>query len=466
MTLLEHVRFTFTLRFRTDAHIGSGETRRLSELRPSPARRTNAEDTDPEVAVLVRDHAGLPTVPGTALKGALRKAAEPGCSDEDVARLFGKIGFEDSDAAEDEAETEDDPSSWTKGIMGRFSVYAAEWQDDEGSHDDLPLWCPDQKSWIATHVAIARETGAADPKKLYTVEMLPAGTWFRVDGVWFGTEMEARAGLQTLLAPLASADGLALGAGHRLGGGTAHLGNDNVVTLTEVTRFDPETGAVATATPEPLKIAPPTAHALAAKLSLACEGPFLSVDSAPRRDGDNRANVIHALRRNDQTPVLHMETVAGALRQRAAWLAAVHGLGDDDRFRKPKTWTTPDDLSPVERLFGVTGWRGLLRLVPPAGIAGTRSPELVSIAIDRFTGAVLDGTVFEHEVFTDVSLTIGLVWDARLDADSASPVTDDDRRLLDLLLDDLDGDTLPLGHATNRGFGWFTVTVARSGGPA
>lgn len=439
MTRLEHVRFTFQVHLTTDTHIGDGREVRLSELCPNAPRATLADnrDADPRIATIARDHAGKPTLPATALKGALRKALTASLPPDEILALFGVIKEDGG------------------GAMGRFAFYAGK-MEQAGRSQGLPYAEYLTDTWLATHVAISRRTGAADPMKLYTIELVPAGTVFEVCGVWFGTLDDAKTGLATLLAPLATPEGLTIGAGGRTGLGAMKLSAGSL-TLTR-TAFDAATGMVRTEAAGGLAIkggavAPPDAT-----LKLRCRGPFATVDPTPRR-GDNRGNVIHALKRDDETPVLHAETVAGALRQRAAWLSAVNGWGGDDPFRKPDTWTDPAELTPVERLFGVGGWRGLLRISAPKDVTAKAADELTSISIDRFSGAVLDSTLFTHEVFVDVSCSV----DLRLDRRPGVALADRDRDLLKLLVEDLHKDSLLLGHATNRGFGWFDVDATLSG---
>jgi len=196
-------------------------------------------------------------------------------------------------------------------------------------------------------------------------------------------------------------------------------------------------------------------------LKLACPGPFASVDPV-HKHGVNDGNKIRALKRYNNMPVLHLHSIMGALRSRTAWVATINGLGGDDRFGKPVSWESPLDLSPVERLFGVAGWRGILRISVKGAVTATGRQDMTSIAIDKFTGAVLDSALFTREVFTGVELAVNLTLETRTsapdkDKETISVPTQEDRELLKLLLDDLNGDVLMLGHATNSGFGWFNV---------
>lgn len=447
---LEHVRFGFEVTTLTDMHVGDGGVGKLEELRHGATRRR--PDGQPvNVATVARDHAGHPTIPATGLKGALRKALAPVMARNEIETLFGTIREQDEAA----------PAGYGGG-MGRFSFYAAQLQLKGGPPGtQLPFWDKDARTWIATHVAISERTGTADPQKLFNLEMVPAETTFDVSGVFFGSVADARQHLARVLAPLARPGGLAVGSGSKLGRGAVRLAGDVLLT---VTRFDPAAGAVVGPATEALAIAPAPAPGDLRKLMLACDGPFASVDpdAPPEQPGDN-TNTIPALRRHTDVPVIYPDTVMGALRARAAWLGAVRwndatdgGKGGDDRFRKP-TWSSPDELSPVQRLFGVAGWRGLLRIARIGSIGGARRCDLTGIALDRFSGAVLDGTIFVHCAFSGVTFELDLALDTRAFDKKRTYPDADDEELLKLLIKDIIDNGLLLGHATNRGFGWFAV---------
>ncbi|WP_413204158.1 RAMP superfamily CRISPR-associated protein [Rhodospirillum sp. A1_3_36] len=465
MTALSHVRFSFTLVVDTDLHIGDGRMCPLETLRPGLSRRrtaddpAQAEDTGPLVKTIVRDHDKRPILPATSLKGVLKEALTGSLDKAEIDRLFGTItgGKHDKDGKTDKRDKTD------SGQMGRFTFHAAvlDRSDSPSTFSGLPYFDDTAGTWVATHVAISRNDGTADPRKLFNMEMVPAGGRFLVDGIWFGDMEDAKLSLPRLLAPLRRPDGVSIGSGGRIGRGRVSLGRAADVRLWE-TAFNPKTGLVDTTpgkSPVILTV-PKTAMDGAVKiLDFTCDGPFASVDPSPR-PGDNRGNLIRSLGRDDARPVIHPDGVSGALRSRAAWLSALHDLGGDDRFRKPETWADPEELTPVERLFGVTGWRGLLRQSFIKQPVAAEHTHYTSVALDAFTGGVLDSTLFEHEVYVGVSFSLALSLDRRVDDDNTPMVTQGDRNLLELLLDDVTGDVLPLGHATNRGFGWFSVTHA------
>ncbi|SNY91606.1 CRISPR/Cas system CSM-associated protein Csm3, group 7 of RAMP superfamily [Cohaesibacter sp. ES.047] len=442
--LLEYIRFSFELELASDCHIGDGKDKALAELRPLMENLSTDVDggkLETRVATIVRAYDGSPCLPSTSLKGALRKQHELQMAKGELEGFFGAIKEGD------------------EGAMGTFALYAGKLKGtDDSVAVGLPYWEMKEQTWIATHVAISRETGTAEHMKLFNQEMLPAGAVFEIEGVWFGTLDEARDGLAVLLAPFATRDGLSIGSGIKHGLGAFRFSKNKEQVLLKQTRFLPATGVVEEMVPKgTLTIQPQGKGQERINLKLFCDGPFLSVDPA-RRKGENTAkNCIKALKRNDKTPVLHIHSLVGALRARAAFLSECEGYGGDRRFRKSSEWTSPVELTSVERLFGVGGWRGLVRFSQPESAGAQEKGSLTSIAIDRFSGSVLDSTLFEHEVFVGVELDVSLLLEKRTSPDGVEYPTREDRKLFMLLLEGLQGDVLMLGHATNRGFGWFNV---------
>jgi len=115
--------------------------------------------------------------------------------------------------------------------MGKFAFYPGVWDEKQKvDGTELPYFDEKAGTWIATHVAISRQTGTAEAKKLYNEEMLPAGTVFRISGTWFGSLDDTKSGLADILAPLASEEGLNIGSGSKLGlGALRFLEKDQVV---------------------------------------------------------------------------------------------------------------------------------------------------------------------------------------------------------------------------------------------
>lgn len=456
--MLHQLRFTARLKLLSDIHIGTGDSKKLSELRPG-AYLTEGTEHDPEVATIFRIECGagkIPALPATAIKGVLRNAILQLHGDEEAKRLFGEIKNTETGRIDGEAIQID------SGKVGTIWLRLAKLETPPSNPDALPFWDDDANSFISTHVAIDRETGAAAYQKLFSVERVPEGAEFKLRGIAIGERNVCVADILKALGPLATSDGLSLGAGERFGSGRVQI-------VGEVSCrrwwFDTETGDVVNNEAFTLPVAREAVfnQPEAKTFDLYCRGPYLTVDPAPARqstnDGENR-KIIRAARRMEESPLLPATSLIGALRSRAAWLAAIDDIGDgDEPFRKPDSWAHPEDLSRVERLFGVSGWRGLVRVISIEPQDETPPPQLKEmscVAIDRFTGGFLDSMLYTIEAFTGAGFRIKLVLDKRYAANQTWPGPADNELFNELLMD-MERDGLHLGHGSNRGFGWFTA---------
>lgn len=447
--LLDQVRFTLCLELESDLHVGTGESIPLSEFTGHKAAQ---DESDPLVAAIARDLPGRPIVPATALKSGLRRAI---ADEAEAARLLGKASLTDW------IRTARGEIAIDKGQSGTIWLGTATLHKPPVAASGLPHWNESRQTYLSTHVALARRTRTADEHKLFWVERVPQGASFTLDGIALGSE--ARADLDTVLALLRR--GIAVGAGERKGAGRLVL--DKVMSCV-CHHFDAAAGSVRSA---PLNVLlPPAAAARSAQLwslRLECEGPYVSID-ASRRGANDMTRC--ALRRDDQTPLLNPDSLLGALRARTAFLSHAHasrlGLEEktdrgDDPFARPVEASAIAGLTCTQRLFGVGGWRGLVRILSLNCEAGVlcdgidgRDLAYTSLAIDRFSGAPLDGALYQTEYFLGARFAVRLTLDSRGEWPSAK-----DRALFGTLLADIADNGVMLGHGTNRGFGWFTVSI-------
>ena len=127
----------------------------------------------------------------------------------------------------------------------------------------------------------------------------------------------------------------------------------------------------------------------------------------------------------------------------------------DDRFRVLADNVDPGMLTRTERLFGVTGWRGLVRLGDVALKGGKRMSAkgdgIAGISLDRFSGAVLDDRLFFGDAWTGLTLTFTIGLEPNRHSGER------DEALFDALIAEIQGEGMQLGHGTNRGFGWFEL---------
>jgi CRISPR/Cas system CSM-associated protein Csm3 (group 7 of RAMP superfamily) len=454
MSFGNRIELKLTLRLDGDLHIGAGIDAEDDKLLSEQDKKDKKKP--PNVALVQRDVAGNAVIPATSLKGALKSQAP--LSKEQFNRLLGEQG--DAEAG--------------KGRIGCLWLGCAL---AEAAADDDACFAGATKNggtrrqgFVKTAVRIDRTSGAAEDTLLYNRETIGAGVLFTARATLFlddAEEPELRELLAGLLAPLARDPGLRIGGQQRQGGGRLRL--DGI----EATRRTIQ-GLDLVASPEPdlgrrlLQAAAKIERAPheTIRLTLTCEGPFISMrdkEDEQDRDGTLR-EVTQPLCRPDCRPLLWPSSLLGALRARAAWLSEIERLRSnggqpvdglaDDRNKVVRRTDELAALSPVERLFGVAGWRGLLRvssLEPTVGHIVTQ--KMTSVTIDRFTGGGIDERLFTGRVF------IGACFSCDLQLDERRGVQQGEQVLLDALLTDIQDFGLELGHGGSKGFGWFAVTV-------
>lgn len=428
-----HVKICGVLTALTPLHLGSGESKQHPDIKTQVAHGKAGEEKPIELSHVQRDGSGKPYIPSTSIKGALRaRLAESLRKD-----LFGQV---DDKTNETEA----------SGVMGRLWIYGAA-HTSTGPTDNLPHHGKTglEHSFVAARTRIHRESGTAEDHKLFHTEMAPPGTTFRFHAKWLtNADGEALAAelrdVATALAPLTDDNGVALGRGGRQGQGRVRLADVSA-------KLAPWDGDEQPLTLPTVTYRPAGA---ACHLRLTGDGPYITIDSSQskrggkRHDADGEENTIKPLMDAKGNPALPGSSLLGALRARTAWLA-------DGNDNPDKVFTTQDDLSPTEQLFGVTGWRGLLEVEKIQVIDPGFRQTFTSVKLDRFSGAPIDGALFSVEAFVDPVFTVTL----RLAPRNKAPITDEAQDLFKRLLDDIKTDMgLMLGHGGARGFGWFTVT--------
>lgn len=410
-----HVDLTGSLTVLSPLHLGNG---RRGEREGLTILTEQGKEEPVLLSEIQRDGRGLPYLPGTSLKGALRARLKDGEGE----TLFGRL----------------DDRNREGGVMGRLWIYGA-------IHQSTGPGAGPEHSILAARTRIDRASGTADDHKLFHMDMVPPGAVFAFHARWLtdatGAALEAELGqVAAALAPLTDGTGIALGRGGRQGQGRVRLSE---LTATLV----PWDGDPVAVTLPTLRWQPPgEVH----RLRLTGDGPYMILDSARRAakpEGvGEETNILHPLLDGAGHPALPGSTLLGALRARAAWLDG--GVDDRDRVYSPQ-----EELSATERLFGVTGWRGLLgveaiRVVDPGMVQ-----RFTSVKLDRFSAAPIDGALFTVEAFVDPVFEVTLSLIPRGNAQ----VTDDARALFKRLLADLRDMGLMLGHGGSRGFGWFGV---------
>jgi len=438
-----------TLRTLSPTHVGSGDTRAVSSVKGK-----DGAEQPPEVAAIVRDAAGRPYLPATALKGLLRRLAEAHAGAAEVAALFGEIKADGG------------------GNIGALSARGAEFVGASetplapyASRDELGPGV-----FVAARARIEPGPGTAKDGALFFQEMVAPGAEFafRLLIETRGAEAEARAdaalsALLPALDRLAGEDGASIGKGQADGFGRVRLSDVKIAK----SKLGPD-GEMKTVKREALKVGrEPSARAEGARaLRLTCDGPVAVIDASKsekkgKRAQDDHAPQLSAQRLDERLPLILGSSVSGALRARARWIEALER-------HKNNVDAAPDEetivagiadvgkLSSVQRLFGVTGFRGLLSI---EGLTVEKAEpwNVTSVKLDRFSGAPIDNALFTTATF------IGVRMDLALRLDERRKPSEVDKALFERLLDDLKTDGLQIGCGGNKGFGWFTVEEVEHG---
>lgn len=454
-----------TLRLLSPLHVGTGFS----------LARDEGEGAD--TAEIACDASGRPVIPGTTLKGILRRTvawgetADGGNGDALALDLFGRI--------RDQA----------GGAPGLLVPYCASLIDPGPTGGRIDTGAGGRArnrpgTYVAARTAVDRASGTAADHSLFEQAVVARGARFKLRLAVFQPidDFASTAGLALarLLRTL-QAHGLSVGRSRGDGWGRLRLESVDGCELVDI---DPATGEVrsrdlTSALAAAVRGAAPYAAYRAPHyvLTLSSEEPFFVLgarsedDREPRRGG--KKNRLQALRHDDTHPDLPGPSLMGALRARAEWFRAVSELRQDAPWRDWRFDERNAPRDPVTRLFGETadavrdartrgakrtGWAGLLRLVSIEEEAAPLA-SLTSVRIDRFSGAPIDRALFETEAF------VGTRFQARLALDWRA--TDEDAAFAKAFFDSLSQGLprgLSLGHAGNRGFGWFDATVTERSG--
>ncbi len=444
---------TATLHVLSPLHLGSGGARSITNLRGA-----GDNTPPPDVAAIARDGKGTPYLPAPSIKGVLRREAESlfGHKDNGVKSLFGTIRRDSGATAEDGRKGLVDFRGASASHLPpvREAPYA-----DRATGGDIAQGALGPGVFVLARTAIDHATGTAADHRLFFREAVAPGVQFplRADIDLRGREADPDRQQQPLndflavLARLAAEEGVSFGASQADGDGRLRLDPASLVVRRRHLAKD---GTFAAET-FPCTLPPPRAKRQPARVEsfrLHCPGPFLVVDSSRlRKSGEETDKATPHLAPqtlNGSQPYIGGASIAGALRSRAAWLQQLdRRVPDNDRA----DGVEPQQLSPVQRLFGVTGFRGLVTLRVTA-VEGARLWNVMSVKLDRFSGAPMDNQLFKTRAYIGTWLSFQLELGAR--GEKTAPSTED-TELFEALCGDVRTNGLELGHGTSKGFGWF-----------
>ena len=439
---------------RSSKHEGAGGIRPMSarwvvtgEMRLETAAHFGGESESAiDMAVLRDPKDGCPLLPGTSLAGALRSHLA------DV--LGGYRSLEHKDVA---------------------ALFGAARKDDAGSQSPLIVFdslarLPEGLTVeIRDGVAIDPATGTAEAHKKFDFEVLPAGTIFpmRMELIVENSDQEAQL-LRLLIAALngLTEGDIALGMRRSRGLGAVRVHNLKAL------RHDLSTpggwlGWMTSDHEQPIRDDVPSHASAAEAIRAACASlkiePFtdkrrrLSVDLEMELAGDllvrspatdpGAPDVVHLCTAGN--PVLPGTGLAGALRAQALRIARLvrESHGDGDRW--------------VDRIFGPqleredqnaqSGQAMASRLrICESFIENGDVRRQTRIAIDRFTGGVVPGALFDEQVQARGNVSIRL---------ELRDPTDAETGLVLLLLKDLLSGGIPVGGAASVGRGVLRGTA-------
>lgn len=454
-------------------HVGTGDAEVITGV------GGRAGDNDPPgVARIVVDYEGKPYLPATTIKGMLRKIGEEilernkDPKKDPIYDLFGVVK-----KSADEKQKETDKSGI--GAMGALLARGATLKE-AGDASGFPYAKTagailGKGVFVAARTAIDPLAGVAADAKLYFQEMVAPGARFKLRlTLLAGRDGETRLrNLLAVLSRLAADNGVPCGRGQADGAGALKL-----VSLNIVTKSIGADGALQAESendhdprPAPRKLDEKHVRTLI----FHCQGPFLSLDSSwVKNPDDNNEPQLNYQHGADNRPLALGSQIAGALRARARWIAGLRALKElqkenggksiapEDIARKidpssigvsrvVRTRADAKDLTIVERLFGVTGFAGLLRIERMRFFGGEEF-DITSVKLDHFSGAPIDKALFKTRAVRGARLELALALRERPGEGAATPRA---RALFRLLLCDLKRNGLMLGRGSNKGFGWF-----------
>lgn len=445
------VRISGTLVCKSDLHVGDGDLGLFSE-RPDDRQRSVNEAGS--YNTVCKDHNKRAYIPGSTLRGSLAAFLEKG--DEDVKKLF---GYEKS-------ASDDQYGKRFAGIVRVFDAHIATSIDTDG--DQTPYWNPQSGTFISHGIALDNVTGTAEKGKLFRYELVPAGTQFAVEleMVKLKTDRLTKKEVATLLGLLARWNGTAetaIGKGTSKGYGRIKWKNPQVSVLTtNALRQWAASNTLNAPYFESAAFLPGDVSKLLRQrkrhefvIRILPQSPLLCNEPGFVTGADQEPDLVFQARNGKA--IIPGTTLAGAVRARGRkiLMTLLHQAKPDAKLNDIAEQA--DAL--IKQLFGSEEQKNALEFSDATDTA-TETTEHAQYfnAIDRFTGGVKDGALFNVTAAQCDELRTEACY---LDLKRMLRQKGGDwwRGLLLFIVRDAIEGELAIGWGKGKGYGSFTVAL-------
>lgn len=459
MSSLSRWRITGTFTVVTPMHLGNGEDD--EELRLTHTGNSGQRQAA-FVAAIAVDDAGVPYLPGSSIKGALRAlCVDAGIDSLLQAKLFGAA----------RPESQDGQINTDAGRIEFCNAYLCKRID--ASH--LPHFSTEKQTALLAHCAIDRDYGTAIDQKLFYEKVVPPGVGFAFEASADGlTQADVAVFLGLLACANEAQHGLRFGGGAAReagrvawtpsGDGVQQFDASCVGNWLAALECDSETTPAWWRFARSVRIAPvvpgQSRECLRIPICLEFHTPFLVNDPWPENGKPLDESDIKPRKNHAGTVILPASSMHGALRAQAERILRTVGMAITPGHAVPvhAAGACFKDLATV--LFGASGWASIVAVSDfvVANLAVPTTQEFV--AIDRFTGGSKHGAKFKarHAECPHLrgTLTVDLPRLRQVTIDAAGTMShglEAALGLLALLLRDLDEGDIAFGYGKSKGYG-------------
>lgn len=452
------VRISGTLVCKSDLHVGDGDLGLFSD-RPDDRQRSVNEAGSYNTVCL--DHNKRAYIPGSTLRGSLAAFLKKG--NKDVKKLFGY----------EESASDDHYGKRFAGMVRVFDAHISRSINTDG--DQTPYWNPQSSTFISHGIALDDVTGTAEKGKLFRYELVPAGTQFAVK---VEADHLTKAEIAKLLGLLARWNGssqTAIGKGTSKGYGRIEWKYPQVSVLTtnalqqwaasntlNAPHFEPAAflpGDVAGLFKQQEREQEPERKRHEFVIRILPQSPLLCNEPGFVTGIEQEPKLVFQAR--DGKAIIPGTTLAGAVRARGRkiLMTLLHQAKPDAKL---------NDLAKqaetlIEQLFGSEEQKSALEFSNATDTTTetetTEHPQYFN-AIDRFTGGVKDGALFN---VTAAQCNTLITESCSLNHDR---MPEDGNwwngLLLFIVRDAIEGE-LAVGWGKSKGYGSFTVAIECQG---